>query len=94
MHIYVESSRVGVLRALVDRAVALGSREGDVVEVCRTFKDLLNVLLKFPHQALCSAFELKTPEDRLLFVPCVLHLTALSVAALLELSQPGLTLEL
>ena len=30
----VESSRVGVMKALMDRAVALRSHEGDVVEVC------------------------------------------------------------
>jgi len=29
----VESSRVGVMKALVDRAVTLRSHEGDVVEV-------------------------------------------------------------
>ena len=29
-----ESSRVGVMKALVDRAVTLRSHEGDVVEVC------------------------------------------------------------
>lgn len=31
----VESSRVGVVKALVDRAVTLKSHEGDIVEVCR-----------------------------------------------------------
>ena len=30
----VESSRVGVMKALVDRAVTLRSHEGDVAEVC------------------------------------------------------------
>lgn len=80
-HASVESSRVGVVKALVDRAVTLRSHEGDMVEVRRAFNDLLNAPLKFPHQAVCSAFELKTPGDRLLFAPCVLHLTTLSVVA-------------
>ena len=31
-----ESSRVGVVKALVDRAVILGSHEGDLVEVCHS----------------------------------------------------------
>ena len=31
----VESSRVGVMKALVDRTVTLRSHEGGVVEVCR-----------------------------------------------------------
>ena len=31
---FVESSRVGVVKALVDRAVTLRSHEGDIVEVC------------------------------------------------------------
>ncbi|KAF9649340.1 ARM repeat-containing protein [Thelephora ganbajun] len=56
----IKSSRVGIVKALVDRAVTLDSREGDLVE------------------AVCSAFELKTPEDRVSFVPCVLHLATLS----------------
>ena len=43
----VESSRVGVVKALVDRAVTLRSHEGDLIEVCRAFNNFLNVPLKF-----------------------------------------------
>jgi len=69
------------VKALVDRAVTLNSHEGDLVEVCHYMVPSQMVLLRLP-QAVCSAFELKTPEDRLLFVPCVLHLTTLKVDTL------------
>ena len=50
MYASVESSRVGVVKALVDRAVALRSYEGDVVEVRWVFYDILDPPLNFPHR--------------------------------------------
>ena len=40
-----ESSRVGVVKALTDRAVNLGSHEGDLVEVCHAYNNDLSKFL-------------------------------------------------
>ncbi|KAI0069190.1 ARM repeat-containing protein [Artomyces pyxidatus] len=52
----LRSSRVGVLRALVDRSAASGALEEEVLD------------------AIYSAFELQTTEDRKMLVSCVLYL--------------------
>ena len=42
----IESSRVGVLKGLVARAVTLGSHEGELVEVCH---DTINFRVALSH---------------------------------------------
>lgn len=83
-----EASRVGVLRALVERAAALHHQESAVIEVCLSLSvagiddSRGNIFI----QTICAAFEIHTSEDRLHLLPCVLRLLPLPVSAPLSAS--------
>ncbi|KAN0135354.1 hypothetical protein V8E53_006919 [Lactarius tabidus] len=66
-------SRVGTLRALIERAAALTILEAEVCEVCRSMLAQY-IFDKIPVWEICFAFEVKTKEDRKPFVPCALSL--------------------
>ncbi|KAH9991655.1 ARM repeat-containing protein [Russula compacta] len=59
----LRQTRIGVLRALIERAAALSVLEDEVCE------------------AMCSAFQVATEEDRKAFVPCALSLKSTSERA-------------
>jgi hypothetical protein len=76
---FLIETRIGVLRALIERTAALGVLEAEICEVClcRTFSLLLL-------QAIFSAFQVSMEEDRKIFVLCVLTLKSTSVSDILR----------
>jgi hypothetical protein len=58
-NVSVESSRVGVIKALVDRATTLSSHEEDMVEVCNAY----DVISKDPYVTLLGRVLRLRAED-------------------------------
>lgn len=76
----LELSRSGVLKAVIDRAATLHNSEKEIGEVSTIKPNSEDSCLTCSSQAICTAFELETPEDYNMFVPCVMVLKPLSVS--------------
>ena len=79
---FIESSRIGVFRALIDRVAALHVQEESVLEVRVPLIQLTSISKTsfiIYRQCILVAFEISNDEDRKLVVPCILRLLPIQV---------------
>ena len=74
---FIESSRIGVFRALIDRVAALHAQEESVLDVRVSPTQLTSISetsFIIYRQCILVAFEISNEDDRKLVVPCILRL--------------------
>ena len=82
---FIESSRIGVFRALIDRVAALHAQEESVLDVRVSFTQLSSISESsfiIYRQCILVAFEISNEDDRKLVVPCILRLLPIQVCPL------------